>query len=433
MLPEDSVRGRVFTLASGTALAQLITAGTAPIVTRLYSPDQIGLLAVFMAFFGLWSSILAWRYESALLIATDRNELRALFQLAATLTVIMSVMSAPILYGLMSLGFFGFHLLPGWCAVAAVPIHIGYGFFMLYRACALRAGIVRQISKAAVTRSAFSAVSRVLLGLAGVGAAGLFAAEIASAWAAMGALRGAVRERYGVLWSVPGFTTVSGTARRYAKFGKYEMPSVVINQLALVIPVPLIAAFYGAAAAGWFGLARILVALPNAQVGRAVSDVFQMELSQSVKLGDRAAARRLFYRLLRRLSLLGLLPMTIAMTCSPTLVPFVFGREWAPMGIIAALIAPWIYATLVVSSLSRVLSVLQRQEYKLIYDVSALSLICAAFGAADRWSLGLMATVSAVSAVGVVSYLIYLGIIIRVVSRDLCAAPTHEGRDKHGI
>lgn len=66
-------------LASGTAIAQIITAASMPIVTRLYTPEMIGVISVFLSFFNFWLVLLSWRYESALLVSQNEEESHHVF------------------------------------------------------------------------------------------------------------------------------------------------------------------------------------------------------------------------------------------------------------------------------------------------------------------------------------------------------------------
>lgn len=181
--------GAVATLAGGTAVAQGITALSMPIVSRIYSPREIGVISLFISFFGFWAVLLSWRYESALLVTKNDEETRAVLHLGTYIVCLMSLSSGVVVYGLMSWRILGFDLLPWWSSLAAPPIFLGYGLFMLYRGFALRNGSVRNITRATMARSICNATTRVTLGIAGAGLVGLFAAEFAGSWSAIGAIR----------------------------------------------------------------------------------------------------------------------------------------------------------------------------------------------------------------------------------------------------
>lgn len=419
-LPKGRVARGIITLVSGTAAAQIITICVMPIVTRIYVPAEIGVISLFLSFFWFWASTLSLRYEYALLIAESDTQSHYVHHLAIILVVFMSILGLPVLWWLQHAGVLGFELLPVWAPFAVVPILMGYGIFMVYRSWALRAGMVKEITGATIARSTSNAATRIVLGVLGGGVAGLFAAELAGAWSAMLRLSQRVRARF--IASKPariGFREMSESARTFIKFPIFETPSAWIDLLGLSLPLPMVATLHGAAAAGWFGLARMVVGIPNSQIGSAVADVFQMELASALLSDDHLHARTLFYTLLQKLAFIGLLPMIIVMMLAPMLVPWVFGDQWYQAGIAAVCIAPWLYASLVISPLSRMLSVVQAQEYKLVYDVCAVLLIVAAFFVSKYRDYSFVETVAAISMAGFVGYVVYAGVLIVVVERRL--------------
>ncbi|TAN12262.1 MAG: hypothetical protein EPN34_04780 [Burkholderiaceae bacterium] len=419
-LPKGRVARGIITLVSGTAVAQIVTICAMPIVTRVYTPAEIGVISLFLSFFGFWAGTLSLRYEYALLIAESDTQSHYVHRLAVILVLVMSVLGLPILWALQHASVLGFELLPNWAPLAVVPILMGYGVFMAYRSWALRAGMVKEITGAAIARSSANAGARIALGVLGAGVAGLFAAELAGAWGAMLRLSRRVRAHFAP--SQPariGFRELLQSGRAFIKFPVFETPSAWIDLLGLTLPLPIVATLHGATAAGWFGLARMIVGIPNSQIGSAVADIFQMELANALRSDDHSRARTLFYTLLRKLALIGLVPMFVVMVLAPSLVPWIFGGRWHEAGIAAVCIAPWLYAALVISPLSRTLSVMQAQEYKLVYDVCAVLLVVAAFFVAKHGGYSFVESVMAISAAGFVGYIIYAGVLIVVVERRL--------------
>lgn len=412
----NRVARNIVTLASGTAMAQVITICAMPIVTRLYTPAQIGVISLFLAFFGFWSPTLSLRYEYALLIAADDAESHVVRRLAVVLVVVMSALGFPLLWGLQYSGFLGFGLMPGWAPFVATPTLLGYGIFMVYRSWALRAGMVKSITKASIIRSVANAGARVFLGLLGGAVPALFIAEVAGACGAMFNLVRGVNNHFSSTRPVavlPG--EIRRVAGKFIKFPIFETPSAWVDQLGLVLPVPMVAALHGATAAGWFGLARLIAGVPNSQIGGAVADVYQMELASAVAGGEFESARRLFYKLLCKLALFGLPLFCALAVLGPWVVPWVFGSKWHEAGLAIAAIAPWLYSALVISPLSRTLSVLQAQEYKLIYDVCAVVFLVIAFFLAKSFGYSFAGTVFAMSVAGLLGYVVYAVVLVMVV------------------
>lgn len=411
MVPKSRIGKNVFVLIGGTAIAQLITAASMPFVTRLYTPDMIGLVSIYLSFFNFWLTLLSWRYEGALLIAQDEEESYHIFRLGLVLTVLTATLGIPTLWLLNFTGTLGFDVLPLWTPIVAFISLLGYGIFMLYRAWLLRLREARLISLSTVARSGVNVSTRILAGLLSPGVYGLFFAEVFGSWAALGAVRRKTTkllQTKGPQWSIYKMNEV---AKRYKNYALYEMPSVVVNQLAIALPVPIIATLYGAGAAGWFGLARLLYAIPNGQIGKAFGDVFQMELGRCVRDGNYIKGEKLFYKFTLVLSFIGFLPLILAIYAAPPLVPYIFGEAWKEMGQIVANMAPWMFMALVVSSMSRALSVLQKQKWKLLYDFAALLVVISMYFLSQHYRFGLMDFIRYMSVGLALTYVLYYGII----------------------
>ena len=58
----------IITLFSGASIAQLIPVIVAPILSRIYLPEQFGLLGVLMALIGIFSVVATFQYESAIML-----------------------------------------------------------------------------------------------------------------------------------------------------------------------------------------------------------------------------------------------------------------------------------------------------------------------------------------------------------------------------
>lgn len=410
----------VAVLAGAAAIAQLITLFAMPVVTRLYTPADIGVLTLFLSFFSIWAAMLSLRFESALLVATDIAESRHLFQLAGWCVLFISLLACPVLLLGHHFGLMGLELLPWWAALVAVPVLAFYGWFMLLRAVALREGLFAPIGTATIVRSGANAAARVACGLGGLGAVGLFFAEFAGAIAPAFALSSATRGVSPITQrSRAALSDMRHVMRKYAKFPQFELPSVIVNQIATALPVPILASLHGAEAAGWYGLAAMLVALPNAQIGKAVGDTFQMEFSRRYRAGRFDDARRLFRNVVMGLAAAGVVPYAAIMLLAPLLITPLFGSQWSEMASIAVALSPWLYAALVVSSVSTMLLVIQAQELKFVYDIAVLMANLAVYVGARYAGLDLLSTIMTFTAANIACYAIYLVIQFIALDRKL--------------
>ena len=66
--PKSEFSRNVFTLMTGTTIAQAIPIAISPILTRIYTPEDFGLLALFLAITIIIGSIANGRYELAIML-----------------------------------------------------------------------------------------------------------------------------------------------------------------------------------------------------------------------------------------------------------------------------------------------------------------------------------------------------------------------------
>lgn len=87
LLPKSSFARSVAVLAGGTAAGQAIVVLASPIITRLYTPEDFGVLAVYSSLLGILSTVAALRYELAIPLSEKDEDAAALLKIAMFLKV----------------------------------------------------------------------------------------------------------------------------------------------------------------------------------------------------------------------------------------------------------------------------------------------------------------------------------------------------------
>jgi len=98
LLPKNQFARSVAVLTGGTASVQLLLVLAAPILTRLYTPEDFGLLAVFVSILGILSIIASLRYELAIPIAEDDKTALHLVVLCLLVVIAMAFLSGVIIF-----------------------------------------------------------------------------------------------------------------------------------------------------------------------------------------------------------------------------------------------------------------------------------------------------------------------------------------------
>jgi O-antigen/teichoic acid export membrane protein len=206
-----------------------------------------------------------------------------------------------------------------------------------------------------------------------------------------------------------------GLTRTYWTCPAYSVPSSLVDALAFYLPVPLIARFHGPEAAGYFSLVRLVFGVPASLLGASVADAFHERMARCARETP-SETRHLFVRMATGLLAIVIGPAIILGLFGPAIFAMVFGPQWAPAGVLAALLAPGALVQLVVNPMSRVVLVFQRHDLKFVYDVLSLGAIVFALGFLDGGQAPLATAIMWLSAVQVLSSGVYFFLLLRVVS-----------------
>jgi len=117
---------------------------------------------------------------------------------------------------------------------------------------------------------------------------------------------------------------------RYRDFPLYRAPQNFINAASQSLPVLMLAAFFGPAAAGFYTIAQMVMGMPAVLVGKAVSDVFYPRITEAARNGENLPKH--IIRATGALFAVGFLPFSLVILFGPWLFSVIFGDEWVTAG-----------------------------------------------------------------------------------------------------
>ena len=397
------------TLVGATALGQALIVIVTPLLTRLYSPADFGVLGLFTAYITGAAVVVSLRYDIAIPSASEIEASRLLL-VALVVAIPLSLVSSALLYAMKHANLLSYGLLPTWMAFAALPAIFCAAAGTSLRFWLIRARRFRDVGKILVVQGAGRAIVPLIAGATSVASGGLVGGEVVGrAFGIASPLKEAVPALR--VAAVDFENDLKTFLRMYWKLPVISMPSSLVDVLSMSLPVVLITHYYGPTQAGLFLLVQRVVSLPTSLVGFSAADVFHVKLSEASNAGPRAM-RTLLFRTAARLTALGLVFILPLCAVAPFIAVPVLGQAWRDAGILTVILAPWSLAGLVVSPLSRVLAVTLQLELKIVYDVAALLFVFLALEAAKATNVGFLGAMVAMSLLRVLAYLIYLAVIV---------------------
>ncbi len=369
----------ILMVAGGTTLGQVFVVLASPLLTRLYSPESFGTLAVFLSLFSLLVIINSLRYELAIPLAEDDGDAAALLVLVCLLVVLTTVIFAC---------FFGLFGTPLALLLNAPALdgHLGLLVVSL-----LVAGFYQGLTYWAIRRQAFSPIGYskfwqslgMVLTQLGLGVisshptgltAGVAAGQSLGLWPLVRLLW---RGDHSIFQQVRG-SSVLAMARRYRQFPLLTSWSSFLMAAGLQLPTLFINTLYGAQVAGWFALGQRVIGLPMALIGTAVVQVYTGRASELARQHP-ADLRRLYGRTSAGLLVTGAVPIGLLMLIAPGLFALVFGEEWRAAGEYVQIMGPMFLAQLVMSSVSQGIYVIERQDLQTLWDIVRLVMLILVF------------------------------------------------------
>ncbi len=371
LLPTQGFARGVSVLVGGTASAQLLTVLAAPLLTRLYTPENFGMLAVFTAFLALFTVLAAGRYELAIPLPEDDQDAANLVLLGLFCVVVMASLAA-----------LGVLL---WSETIAVVLGIPelVPHLWLVPFGILFIGIYQVFNKWAVRVKRFDQVARtriwqalgtlgLQIGASPLGPVGLLGGQAAGQGVGATGLAVSALSR-------PEFRRCSlvgmvRQARRFKNFPIYSTWTGLFNTGSLQLAPIVFVALYGATVAGLYGLTLRILTMPVSLIGQAVGNVF---LSHAPEARRRNELPALVESLHRKLAILGIPSLVCLMVIGPEFFATIFGEEWRKAGSYAQWMLPWLYIQFQWSPLSMLASVLELQRDAM---VAQLLMLVARFG-----------------------------------------------------
>lgn len=403
-----SLARQVGTLAAGAAGGQIVLLAVSPLVSRLYTPSEFGLLGLATSFLSISILVSTLRYEQAILSIPESAEARAILSSLLRWAPVLAGLCVVLLWIASRLGLFGFGELPAAAVALLLPILACAALFELARYYLVRTRGFATVASATVRSGLAKAALQVSLGFAGFGWAGLYLAE----------LGGRLASLYTVLRRIPrgaleARRSATHLLRRHRDYATIGLPSALLNNGATAAQLPIITYLHGIEFAGALALVQRAISLPTSLLGRSVADVFHSHATE--RRASDLPISSLFAKTALFLLAAGAPPAFVVFLYGPEIFSFVFGEPWREAGAVASLMAPAALAEFVVSPVSRIIFVANRLRAKLIFDGAVLSAVAALPLVSKELLWAPLMTVRGLSAALVACYALYFGVLILVV------------------
>ncbi len=347
----------IFTLLKGTVLAQLIPLIISPFITRLYSPKELGVLALFTSISIVLGSVVNGRYEQALVLVKTDKEAKHLTILSLLVSLIVSVILFLIfiLFKSHLIEFFNEPDLAYWFFFIPIVV-FSVGAYNTLNYYELRKKNFKTISNSEIYRSTSFSIIQLSFPLVKSGLYGLIIGKIISSL---------IAPFY--LWKVSKFeidkvntSLLLILAKRFIDFPKYTNFSILLNNLSINAINLLIPVLYSTSLLGLYSLMYKVLATPFAFLGNTINQVFLEDIVSKKNELDQAYI--LTKRMVIQLTLVSILFFGGAFFIVEDLFAFVFGEDWRMSGVYAKSLIPFFIFKFIASPLTSIHTAFEKQK-----------------------------------------------------------------------
>jgi len=353
-------------LMTGTLIAQFVGYALAPVISRQFSPAEMGEFGMFQRWVVLVATIATARYEFSLPLPKRDEHSFQLYRLAlySTGVTLLITFIGFLVYGLYIQKVIDF--VP-W-ALLLVSSIAALVFFNLGTNWAIRHKQFKQISISKMTNSLGLNVSRVLAGFFHLGKWGLLLSFLLSLIIGSAHF---VKDFFH--WNKKPRTSVSrkkmlSLAKTYKDFPLINLPHALSDNLREVLVALILIEVFTEQIFGSYDHTFRMLRLPVMIIGASISQILFNRIS-SFRLEKKMlmpTVSKVFLSLL----LLSLIPFSVIYLYGQPLFVFVFGDQWLESGKLSEIMAPWLMLNFISSPLTIIPLVLEKQKTFFLISIS---------------------------------------------------------------
>ncbi|WP_158569153.1 lipopolysaccharide biosynthesis protein [Pseudotabrizicola alkalilacus] len=393
------------TLALGSGIGRVIGIVAIPVLTRIYTPEDFGVLAVFTALVAILAPLVTLRYVLALPLPRQDGVAMNLLALSTGLMLGLSALIALSLWmgGETLLGLVSMQVLAPWWWLIALGV-LGTATYEMLTLWATRRRAYKVIAQTNVTQSLAGTVVKIGLGVLSVQPLGLLLGQVVAQAGGVGRLLRGFLGEFRANWHHISPARLRKVAWKHRGFAIWRVPSQFLMVFSMQAPMFFMAALYDAQTTGQFGLAMMALSMPVAILGQSAGKALYGEASQIFK-EEPARVVKMAGEVQVRLLAVALVPAALLFFFGSDLFYFAFGPEWRLAGQFTSLISFAIVFQFSSAPLIQLMNLLKNQSVFLLINILRSAGLAIVFMAGAWLELDAMTVVAWYSAFTTIFYL----------------------------
>ena len=368
--PKSEFSRNVLTLMTGTAIAQAIPMAISPILTRLYTPENFGIFALYMSISGILISVSTARYESAIILPKQDKDAINIVALSILIVIAISIFTLLIvsLFNNGITNLIGNQEISVWLYAIPLTIFLS-GIYKSLNLWVNRKKNYKLLSTSVVTQSISTGSLKAGFGFLHLNSSGLIVGTIfgqfSSAFVLVLHFFNNERDSLQYIKKLK----IIASFRKYINFLKFSTPGAFFQTIATNSMSIFINIFFNTTVVGLYYFANSMLRAPLNLVFASFAQVYRQKAAE---LYHKDISHLIQYtRQLQKKILYMLIPFIIFMFLfSPLLFKIVFGESWEMAGEYVRYFLPLVFFSSLFAPVSSLVDILGKQKFELYWKIS---------------------------------------------------------------
>jgi len=346
---------------TGTTIAQAVPFALSPIITRIYSPEDFGVFALYMGILSLVGVIVTARYEIAIVLPKDNKDAINILALSVIITIAMTIIVSLIIIFFKNeiLNLFNANDIGNiiyWIPISLLLIGL-YNSFNYWSNRHKRFG---DISKSRILKSLGTGTGQISLGYFRLYGGMIFGNIIGSLISVGFLIRKFFSNKDNLLLYNIKLSSMKSQAIKYKDFPLVNSFHVFSDVAKTSLSTILIASFFGSAVLGFYALSIRVLQTPLGIIGSSFGQVLYQKFNITKDNGE--SVYKIAKNTLIKLFIIALPIFSILYFIAPELFSFIFGEKWRIAGEYTKILLPYLFANFLVSPISQLPIIFNKQK-----------------------------------------------------------------------
>ena len=364
----------VFTIFSGNAIAQTIPFLLEPVIARLFVPQDFAIWTLYISFANIFSILATGRYEMAIMLPSKERKAINVLALSMIISVFVSAFSFLIVLLFNARICRILHNTDISIYLFFVPVSVlTTGWYQSLNYWASRNKRFKNVTYSRVVQTTSNGALNMGFGFLGLRALGLMMAYL------FGQILSVIPVAYSFykkdlkkirLVNKREIIEQAKVYKDFPRINSFHALSDILQQSSVVF---LISYFFGNLVVGLHSKTIRLLFAPSSLIGSAIAQVFfQRASSEYAQTGD---IRTLVLKTIRSLAMIAIPGFAIIAIWGGTIFAFLLGSNWRTAGEYAQILSPWICMSFIVSPVSQVPLIVNKQKLAFVFGLIGNAMI----------------------------------------------------------